>query len=50
MQPPAPKRLKTDVEIVNFRPLIVKAYEYFELLALNKINSLTMQKHKDALT
>lgn len=51
MLEPSAKRRKTEpqVEIVNFRPLIVKAYEYFELLALNKINGLAMQKHINAL-
>lgn len=35
--------------IVNYRPLLVKAYEYFELQAINKVNSLTMTKHIDSL-
>ena len=51
MQPPPAKRQKGmgQTEIVNFRPLLVKAYEYFELLELNKINGLVMNKHISAL-
>lgn len=50
MQPPAKRQKATpQQEIVNFRPLLVKAYEYFELLELNKINGLVMNKHINAL-
>ena len=51
MQPPPAKRQKGmgQTEIVNFRPLLVKAYEYFELLELNKINGLVMNKHISTL-
>lgn len=45
------KRRKTtaEKELVNYRTLIVKAYEYFELQALNKVNSLVLEKHISAL-
>ena len=45
------KRRKTiaEKELVNYRTLIVKAYEYFELQALNKVNSLILNKHINAL-
>ena len=41
------KRRKTvaEKELVNYRALLVKAYEYFELQALNKVNSLVLEKH-----
>ena len=48
MQPT--KRRKVTRDIINYRTLLVKAYEYFELQALNKINSLTMNKHLDAMS
>lgn len=46
----ANKRRKVTRDIINYRALLVKAYEYFELQALNKINSLTMNKHLDAMS
>lgn len=43
------KRQKLQRDVINYRALIVKAYEYFELQALNNINSLVLNKHVDAL-
>ena len=51
MTEPDSKRRKTvaEREIINFRRLIVSAYEYFELQALNKVNGLILNKHISAL-
>ena len=43
------KKQKLKRDVINYRALIVKAYEYFELQALNNINSLVLNKHVDAL-
>jgi hypothetical protein len=48
MQPPL-KKQKTKRDVINYRALIVKAYEYYELQALNRVNSLVLNKHVDAL-
>lgn len=43
------KRQKIRRDVIDYRALYVKAYEYFELQAVNNINSLVLNKHIDAL-
>ncbi len=36
-------------DLINYRVLLVKAYEYYELQALNKLDDLVLNKHIDSL-
>ena len=48
-QPQKRRKTVAEQDIVNFRRLLVTAYEYFELQSLNHLNGLVMEKHINAL-